>query len=82
MGVKDNHTMIQIRPEQLEDIAAVRRVNERAFNSPAEADLVDRLREHGGARTRRCRNRQLDLAILEGIREVAAGAFRARQRGE
>ena len=39
--------MIQIRPEQFEDIAAIRRVNERAFNSPLEADLVDRLRERG-----------------------------------
>jgi putative acetyltransferase len=39
--------MIQIRPEQLEDIAAIRRVNERAFNRAAETDLVDRLREHG-----------------------------------
>jgi Predicted acetyltransferase len=39
--------MILIRTEQPEDIAAIRRVNERAFNSPAEADLVDRLREHG-----------------------------------
>ncbi|MEN3332664.1 MAG: putative acetyltransferase [Blastocatellia bacterium] len=39
--------MIQIRPEQPEDLTAIRRVNERAFNGPAEADLVDRLREHG-----------------------------------
>jgi putative acetyltransferase len=39
--------MIQIRPEQIEEIAAIRRVNERAFNGPAEADLVDRLRERG-----------------------------------
>lgn len=38
--------MIQIRPEQIEEIAAIRRVNERAFNGPAEADLVERLREH------------------------------------
>ena len=39
--------MIRIRPEQREDIPAIRRVNERAFPSALEADLVDRLREHG-----------------------------------
>src|SRR5438045_4385701 len=39
--------MIQIRPERPDDIAAIRRVNERAFDSPAEADLVDLLRERG-----------------------------------
>jgi len=39
--------MIQIRPEQIADIAAIRHVNEQAFNRPAEADLVDRLRESG-----------------------------------
>jgi putative acetyltransferase len=39
--------MIQIRPERPDDIAAIRRVNERAFHRPAEADLVDLLRERG-----------------------------------
>ena len=39
--------MILIRPEQTGDIAAIRRVNEHAFGGPAEAELVDRLREHG-----------------------------------
>jgi putative acetyltransferase len=39
--------MMQIRPERPEDIAAIRAVNERAFKRPAEADLVDRLREGG-----------------------------------
>jgi putative acetyltransferase len=39
--------MIQIRPEQPEDVAAIRYVNEHAFNRPAEADLVDKLRQHG-----------------------------------
>lgn len=34
-----------IRPERAEDVAAVRRVNEAAFDQPGEADLVDRLRE-------------------------------------
>jgi putative acetyltransferase len=38
--------MIRIRPEQSEDVKAIRRVNERAFNRPAEADLVDQLRRH------------------------------------
>ena len=38
--------MIRIRPEQLEDVMAIRQVNERAFNRPAEADLVDKLRQH------------------------------------
>ena len=41
--------MIQIRPEQPEDVAAIRRVNEQAFNDKdnAEANLIERLREHG-----------------------------------
>lgn len=34
-----------IRPERAEDVAAVRRINEAAFDRPDEADLVDRLRE-------------------------------------
>ena len=37
--------MIRIRPEQPEDIPAIHLLNERAFDTPAEADLVDRLRE-------------------------------------
>ncbi len=37
--------MITIRPERAADIDAIRRVNLDAFPSPAEADLVDRLRE-------------------------------------
>lgn len=36
--------MIAIRVETLEDIPAVRRVNELAFGRPGEADLVDALR--------------------------------------
>ncbi|HKP14003.1 MAG TPA: N-acetyltransferase [Blastocatellia bacterium] len=39
--------MILMRPEQTGDIAAIRRVNEHAFCRPAEADLIDRLRERG-----------------------------------
>jgi putative acetyltransferase len=34
-----------IRPERPEDASQVRHVNERAFEQPAEADLVDRLRQ-------------------------------------
>lgn len=36
---------MEIRPEQPDDVAAVRRVNEAAFGRPDEANLVDRLRE-------------------------------------
>jgi len=39
--------MTVIRLEEPEDIAAIRRVNEEAFGSPAEADLVDALRRNG-----------------------------------
>ena len=35
---------MQIRKEKIEDIQGVRRVNELAFGTPAEADLVDALR--------------------------------------
>jgi putative acetyltransferase len=34
-----------IRVERLEDAEQVRRVNELAFGQPAEADLVERLRQ-------------------------------------
>lgn len=37
--------MIEIRPEKKGDIPAVRVVNERAFEQPIEADIVDRLRQ-------------------------------------
>lgn len=37
--------MITIRPERPEDASRVRQVNERAFGQPAEADLVERLRQ-------------------------------------
>ena len=36
-----------IRPERKTDRAAIRRVNEAAFDQPAEADLVDALRSAG-----------------------------------
>lgn len=39
--------MIIVRPERLEDVAAIRHVVEEAFGRPQEADLVDRLRRRG-----------------------------------
>ncbi len=36
--------MLKIRPEAPADIAAIHRVNERAFDTSAEADIVDELR--------------------------------------
>ena len=41
--------MVTFRPEQPEDVSAVRRVHEAAFPTAAEADLVDRLRANGKA---------------------------------
>jgi putative acetyltransferase len=41
--------MVIVREERLEDIVAVRQVNEQAFGRAAEADLVDALRAHGKA---------------------------------
>jgi predicted N-acetyltransferase YhbS/protein-S-isoprenylcysteine O-methyltransferase Ste14 len=40
---------IVVRPEKPEDIPAIRIVNEQAFGSAAEADLVDALRRNGKA---------------------------------
>lgn len=37
--------MIRIRPEQPEDIPAIHHLNERTFDTPDEANLVDRLRK-------------------------------------
>ena len=39
--------MISVRPETPADRAAIRAINEAAFEQPDEADLVDRLRENG-----------------------------------
>ena len=36
--------MITIRPERPDDVAVIRQITHRAFGSPGEADLVDRLR--------------------------------------
>lgn len=41
--------METIRAERPEDVPAVRAVHEAAFPTPAEADLVERLRAHGKA---------------------------------
>lgn len=38
---------LTLRPERPEDLAAARRVHERAFSTPAEADLVNALRAEG-----------------------------------
>ena len=38
--------MIRVREEQSDDIPAIRKVNERAFGQPQEADLVDKLRRN------------------------------------
>ena len=39
--------MVTIRPERPDDVAAIRRVHAAAFPTPAEADLVDKLRAGG-----------------------------------
>lgn len=39
--------MISIRAEQTQEVEAIRRVNEQAFETAAEADLVDLLRARG-----------------------------------
>lgn len=38
---------LQIRPETKKDIAKIRNVNVAAFDTKAEANLVDRLRKSG-----------------------------------
>jgi len=38
--------MIVVREEKPDDIAAIRKVNEEAFGQPAEANIVDKLREN------------------------------------
>jgi putative acetyltransferase len=39
--------MVHVRLEEPHDVPAIRRVNEQAFGGPAEADLVDLIRERG-----------------------------------
>src|SRR5918998_1345366 len=54
--------MLIVRAERPEDLHAVRRVNELAFDGAGEADLVDALRESGAA--------HLSLVAEEGGRVV------------
>jgi putative acetyltransferase len=54
--------MIIIREERPEDIEAIRKINEEAFGQPAEADIVDRLREA-------CEN-LLSLVAVQGVEVV------------
>lgn len=51
--------MIQIRKEQREDIDAIRFVNEKAFDRPQEANIIDRLRQS-------CSSLLSLVAVLEG----------------
>ncbi len=48
-GAPSGEQMATVRPENPEDIPEIRRVNELAFGRPAEADLVEALREAGKA---------------------------------
>ena len=38
--------MINVRREKLEDIQAIREVNEQAFGQPQEANIVDKIRNN------------------------------------
>lgn len=42
---RDDHTLVNIRPERAQDKSAIREVHLAAFPSTAEADLVERLRK-------------------------------------
>lgn len=44
-GIEEGGHVISIRPERPEDASRIRHVNELAFGQPAEADLVERLRQ-------------------------------------
>lgn len=56
------NSIVKIRPETPEDIPGIRQVNESAFSTPAEADLVDLCRAHG--------KHILSLAALQGKQVV------------
>jgi len=75
---------IEIRTEQSEDHASVRRVNELAFGQRAEADLVEALRAGGHARLSLVAEEAgeivghvlfSDLPIVDGIRTIPALAL-------
>ncbi len=55
--------MTRIRSEEPEDLSAIHAVNVAAFPSPAEADLVDKLRSEGA--------HVLSLVALDGERVIA-----------
>ncbi len=46
-SINEQVILITIRPETPADLASIHHVNEAAFGRPAEADLVDTLRQHG-----------------------------------
>lgn len=64
-----NASPIKVRPETPEDIPGIRLVNERAFQTKAEADLVDLCRARGKI--------ALSLAALEGKQVVGHILFTA-----
>jgi putative acetyltransferase len=47
MKLKEDSTLLAIRPEKPEDKAAIRYVNEEAFGRKEEAELVEKLRNRG-----------------------------------
>jgi len=53
--------MIVVRKERPDDIAAIRKINEKAFGQPVEANIVDRLREN-------CSDLLSLVAVQEGQR--------------
>lgn len=66
--------MIQIRPEQTEDIAAIRDLNRRAFGQDHEGRIVDAIRANGGA--------QLSLVAVDEDRVVGHIMYSALQIGQ
>ncbi|KUK44169.1 MAG: N-acetyltransferase [Methanothrix sp.] len=66
--------MIIIREERPEDIEAIRRINEEAFGQPAEAEIVDQLREA-------CEN-LLSLVAVQGEEVVGHILFSTATIGE
>jgi putative acetyltransferase len=61
--------MVFVRRESVEDITAIREINELAFGQPAEANLVDTLRSRGKA--------LISLVAVEGDRTVGHILFSA-----
>ena len=67
---------LEIRPEEPGDREAIRRVNEAAFDTPVEADLVEALRESGDAVPELC------LVAAEGGEVVGHLAMSRARRVE